>query len=155
MTTLYFLFPHYLAEGDLYEDGLAMKNGFFRTRHFNRNGSEAGSLDLFGDDHHSDGEGATGLDGGEHVEFSSQAEAKRRKDRLEREEFIRKFRVHNTCMFVTPCVCVCVHVTYLMILRNTQRLIHQMSLILYTMLRASYIACNISIASPPIYSIIC
>ena len=126
MTTLYFLFLHYLTEGDLYEDGLAMKNGFFRTRNFNRNGSEAGSLDLFGDDHHSDGEGATGLDGGERVEFSSQAEAKRRKDRLEREEFIRKFRVHNTCMFVTSCmcvcvcVCVCVHVTSHNIEKHTE-----------------------------------
>ena len=82
-----------MTEGDLYEDGLTMKNGFFRTRHFNRNGSEAGSLDLFADDHHSDG----GEDGvgvvSEGTEINSQAEAKRRKDRLEREEFMRKFRV--------------------------------------------------------------
>ena len=76
----------------MYEDGLMMKNGFFRTRHFNRNGSEAGSIDLFADDHHSDGEGGMGV-GGEQMELNSQAEAKRRKDRLEREEFIRKFRV--------------------------------------------------------------
>ena len=52
---------------------------------------EARLLGLFADCHHSDGEGATGLDRGERVEFSSQAEAKRRKDRLEREEFIVKF----------------------------------------------------------------
>lgn len=76
----------------MYEDGLMMRNGFFRTRHFNRNGSEAGSIDLFADDHHSDGEGGIGA-GGEQMELNSQAEAKRRKDRLEREEFIRKFRV--------------------------------------------------------------
>ena len=70
-----------------------MKNGFFRTRHFNRNGSEAGSLDLFADDHVSDGEGGgVGMDGGR-VELNSQTEARRRKDRLEREEFIKKFRV--------------------------------------------------------------
>lgn len=81
-------------EGDLYEDGLYMKNGFFRTRHFNRNWSEAGSLDLFADEHLSDEDvgGSTGVEGGR-VEVSSQAEAKRRKDRLEREEFLRKFRV--------------------------------------------------------------
>ena len=90
-----FFCSRHLIEGDLYEDGLAMKNGFFRTRHFNRNGSEAGSLDLFADDHHSDGEGGMGVDGGERVELNSQAEAKRRKDRLEREEFIRKFRVSS------------------------------------------------------------
>jgi hypothetical protein len=82
----------------LYEDGLFMKNGFFRTRHFNRNGgSEAGSLDLFADDQLSDGEGGgkgggMGTDGGR-MELNTQAEAKRRKDRLEREEFLRKFRV--------------------------------------------------------------
>ena len=84
----------------MYEDGLFMKNGFFRTRHFNRNGgSEAGSLDLFADDQLSDGEGGgggggggVGVEGGR-VELNTQAEAKRRKDRLEREEFLRKFRV--------------------------------------------------------------
>ena len=85
-----------LLEGDLYEDGLYMKNGFFRTRHFNRNGgSEAGSLDLFADDQLSDGEGGgggVGMDGGR-VELNTQTEAKRRKDRLEREEFLRRFRV--------------------------------------------------------------
>ena len=84
-----------VTEGDLYEDGLTMRNGFFRTRHFNKNGSEAGSLDLFADDHHSDG-GEDGM-AVENVvmEMNSQAEAKRRKDRLEREEFMRKFRVSH------------------------------------------------------------
>ena len=101
----------------MYEDGLTMRNGFFRTRHFNRNGSEAGSLDLFADDHPSDGEGGgVGVDT-QKVGLNSQAEAKRRKDRLEREEFIRKFRVCLTlstctcvylCMVKRPCVCVCV-----------------------------------------------
>ena len=59
-----------------------------------------GLLDLFANDHHSDGGGATGLDGGEHMKFSSQAEAKRCKDPLKR-EVIRKFRVHiirNVCL---------------------------------------------------------
>ena len=88
------------TDGDLCEDGLFMKNGFFRTRHFNcQGGSEAGSLDLFADDQLSDGEGGgaaggggAGMDGGR-AELNTQAEAKRRKDRLEREEFLRKFRV--------------------------------------------------------------
>lgn len=78
----------------MYEDGLTMKNGFFRTRHFNRHGSEAGSLDLFADDHHSDGEGGMGMEN-EGMGINSQTEAKRRKDRLEREEFMKKFRVSS------------------------------------------------------------
>ena len=75
-------------DGDLYEDGLALKNGFFRSRHFTKQGSEAGSLDLFSEDH-----GDIELEGRELEELSSQAEAKRRKDRLEREEFMMKCRV--------------------------------------------------------------
>ena len=70
------------TEGDLYEDGLHLKNGFFRTRRFGH-GSE-GSLDLFGDDrtlelHMEEGD----------VLVGSQAEAKRRKERLEKNEFIK------------------------------------------------------------------
>ena len=83
------------AEGDLYEDGLTMKNGFFRTRHFNPRGSEAGSLDLFSEGAHSDGEGGGCEEERAGAEVSSQAEAKRRIDRLEREEFIRKCRVRD------------------------------------------------------------
>ena len=75
-------------EGDLFEDGLALKNGFFRSRHFAKQGSEAGSLDLFSEDH-----GEIEVEGREGEELSSQAEAKRRKDRLEREEFMIKCRV--------------------------------------------------------------
>lgn len=72
----------FLLEGDLYEDGLYLKNGFFRTRRFGH-GSE-GSLDLFGDDrtlevHMEEGD----------VLVGSQAEAKRRKERLEKNEFIK------------------------------------------------------------------
>lgn len=77
------------AEGDLYEDGLTLKNGFFRTRRFAGQSSEAGSLELFPnpEERDSDGEGAVADLG------SGQAEAKRRRDRLEREEFIRKCKV--------------------------------------------------------------
>ena len=72
-------------EGDLYEDGLALRNGFFRTRHFGPTGSE-GSMDLFAEDRTLE----TELD---MEEDNSQAEVMRRKDRLEREEFMRKCRV--------------------------------------------------------------
>lgn len=60
-----------------------MKNGFFRTRHFAQ-ASEAGSVELFSEER----------DSGEEVEESSyQVAAKRRIDRLEKEEFIRKCKV--------------------------------------------------------------
>eukprot|EP00731_Ephydatia_muelleri_P027359 Em0019g232a len=74
----------FLKEGDLYEDGLALRNGFFRTRHFGPTGSE-GSVDLFVEDRTLE----TELD---MEEDNSQAEALRRKDKLEREEFVRKCR---------------------------------------------------------------
>ena len=79
------IFVFLSAEGDLYEDGLAMKNGFFRTRRFAQT-SEAGSLELFTEDRDSGGEGE---------ETSHQTEAKRRRDRLEKEEFIRKCKVRE------------------------------------------------------------
>lgn len=107
----------YISEGDLYEDGLAMKNGFFRSRRFAKQGSEVGSVDLFSEGLGEELEGMT-VEG---EEFNSQAEAKRRKDRLEREEFIKcqvgphttllqncvlsmAFMVYNVCTYV--CVCV-------------------------------------------------
>ena len=74
-------------DGDLYEDGMALNNGFFRTRRFARAGSDY-SADLFGDER--------GLDPVEEMgegEENSQLEAKRRKDRLEKEEFIRQCTV--------------------------------------------------------------
>ena len=75
------------TEGDLYEDGLALKNGFFRTRHFAAQSSEAGSVELFTEERDSGGEGDVG---------TNQAEAKRRRDKLEREEFIRKCKVSQS-----------------------------------------------------------
>ena len=66
---------------------MMMKNGFFRTRRFAHVGSEQGSVDLFVDER-------GGVESGDEMEeASSQLEAQRRKDRLEREEFIRKCRV--------------------------------------------------------------
>ena len=82
----------YVVEGDLYEDGLSLKNGFFRTRHFARPESE-GSLDLFGEER---GMESGGEEGGREEDTSSQVEAHRRRDRLEREEFMKKCRVWNT-----------------------------------------------------------
>ena len=76
-----------LLDGDLYEDGMALNNGFFRTRRFARAGSDY-SADLFGDER--------GLDPVEEMgegEENSQLEARRRKDRLEKEEFIRQCTV--------------------------------------------------------------
>ena len=68
---------------------MALKNGFFRSRRFLA--PSEGSLDLFAEEHRvksgEEGEGKGGED------ESSQMEAKRRKDRLEREEFFRKCRV--------------------------------------------------------------
>ena len=76
------------VEGDLYEDGLHLKNGFFRTRHFAKVGSEA-SVDLF-----SDGRNDINVDDLiDSVPVGSQAEAMKRKERLEKEEFIRKCHV--------------------------------------------------------------
>lgn len=65
-----------------------VKNGFFRTRRFAH--SEQGSVELFGEDR---GGMDSGGEGEGNDEASSQAEAKRRKDRLEREEFMKKCRV--------------------------------------------------------------
>ena len=70
-----------------------MRNGFFRTRRF-AHGSEA-SLDLFAEDRtlevDMEEEGAT---------LGSQAEAKRRKERLEREEFIKRSNVRESAVSV-------------------------------------------------------
>lgn len=73
------------AEGDLYEDGLALKNGFFRSRRFAAQGSEAGSVEMF-DSGEEEGEGEGGG-------RANQDLVKRTRDRLEREEFIRKCKV--------------------------------------------------------------
>ena len=87
-------------DGDLFEDGLQMKNGFFRTRRYAKAGSEQGSVDLFAEERGEESEG-------EAEAVGSQAEALRRKDRLEREEFIKKCRVglqESFCSKVTaPC----------------------------------------------------
>lgn len=72
-------------EGDLYEDGLALKNGFFRSRRFAAQSSEAGSVEMF-DSGEEEVEGEEG--GGRDQDL-----AKRTRDRLEREEFIRKCKV--------------------------------------------------------------
>lgn len=84
------------AEGDLYEDGLTLRNGFFRSRRFAAQGSEAGSLELFSEERDSGDEGVEDT-------TSSQAEAKRRRDRLEREEFIRKCKVRPECAESEDC----------------------------------------------------
>ena len=78
----------------MYEDGLTLKNGFFRTRHFAGQSSEAGSVELFSEERESEGE----------EEATDITEAKRRRDRLEREEFIRKCKV---LMSVCACECAC------------------------------------------------
>ena len=78
----------------MYEDGLALKNGFFRSRRFLAHSE--GSMDLFAEDHHVDSGGEEGEGEGEGEGDNSQLEAKRRKDRLEREEFIRKCRVRGS-----------------------------------------------------------
>ena len=93
------------SEGDLFEDGLALKNGFFRTRRFAKQGSEAGSLDLFSEG----GVGECEVEGVEGEELSSQAEARRRKERLEREEFMIKCRVRNDPHTLFTHLIVCVH----------------------------------------------
>lgn len=64
-----------------------MKNGFFRTRHFKHHGSET-SMDLFSEDRNVDN-----LQECELLLMDSQNEARKRKERLEKEEFIRKCRV--------------------------------------------------------------
>ena len=69
----------------MYEDGLALKNGFFRSRRFAQS-SEAGSLELFSEERESGGEGEEG---------DRHDVAKKRRDRIEREEFIRKCRVSS------------------------------------------------------------
>ncbi|XP_019862990.1 PREDICTED: claspin-like [Amphimedon queenslandica] len=80
----------FLLEGDLCEDGLYLKNGFFRSRRFapKRTGSET-SLDMFleteRDFELGEGEG----------DDDSQIEAKKRRDRLERDEFIRKSQARS------------------------------------------------------------
>lgn len=77
------------TEGDLYEDGIYMRNGFFRTRRFAHD-SEA-SVDLFAEERQL----PSGSDKEDEETMSSQAEAQRRKERLEKEEFLRKCRVRS------------------------------------------------------------
>lgn len=76
----------FLPGGDLYEDGIMLKDGYFRKRKFAHVGSET-SLDLFADDRV--------LDSGDEQfnDENSQAEAMRRKQRLEKEEFLSQMRV--------------------------------------------------------------
>ena len=82
------------SDGDLYEDGLALQNGFFRTRRFAQAGSDY-SADLFGDnDRGLDEDGMEGME--TTSEECSQLEARRRKERLEKEEFIRQCTVCDT-----------------------------------------------------------
>ena len=77
------------AEGDLYEDGLALRNGFFRSRKFVP--QSEGSLDLFAEERR---EESGGEEGEVEVEVEdTQMEALRRRDRLEREEYMKKCRV--------------------------------------------------------------
>ncbi len=73
----------------MFEDGLALKNGFFRSRHFAQ-GSEAGSLELFDRDSGDEEDGMAVME-----DTSTQDIAKMRRDRLERQEFIRKCRVRG------------------------------------------------------------
>ena len=77
----------FLAEGDLYEDGMYLKNGFFRKRKFAHQGSEV-SMDLFSEDQTLDS-------GGEDVEEDSDdaAEVTRRRKRVEKEQFLKFIRV--------------------------------------------------------------
>ena len=87
-------------DGDLYEDGMALQNGFFRTRRFAQAGSDY-SADLFGDSDRGFDGGEDGMEGGD--DECSQLEARRRKDRLEKEEFIRQCTV---CYWLTLIVLV-------------------------------------------------
>ena len=75
-----------------------MRNGFFRSRRFLA--QSEGSLDLFAEEDRVESGGEEGEGLGDE---SSQLEAKRRKERLEREEFIRKCRVsmhYNNAMCI-------------------------------------------------------
>lgn len=77
----------FLADGDLVEDGLLLKDGLFRKRKLAYMGSEA-SLDLFGDDRTLDS-------GGEDVDEDSDdlSELNRRRVRVEKEQYLRFMRV--------------------------------------------------------------
>ena len=72
----------------MYEDGLALRNGFFRSRKFLA--QSEGSLDLFAEESRRE---ESGGEEGEGEGEDTQMEAMRRRDRLEREEFMRKCRV--------------------------------------------------------------
>ena len=73
------------------EDGLYLKNGFFRSRRFasKRIGSET-SLDMF-----LETERDFELGEGEGGDDDSQIEAKKRRERLERDEFVRRSQVRD------------------------------------------------------------
>lgn len=68
---------------------MQMKNGFFRTRKF-IHGSET-SQDLFAEERNLDVDD----EDGSMLPLSSQNEAKRRKERLEKEEFIQRNTVNT------------------------------------------------------------
>ena len=92
-----FILPSFhTTDGDLFEDGLTLKNGFFRSRHFAQ-GSDAGSLELFSEDRDpgDEVEGGGIMGGGGEDSAGAQDIAKMRRDRIEKEEFIRKCRVRS------------------------------------------------------------
>lgn len=99
----------FLVDGDLVEDGLFLKDGLFRKRKLAYMGSEA-SLDLFAEDRTLDS-------GGEDVDEDSDdlLELNRRKDRMEKEQYLRFMRVsvHKAPPTPTPMVftCACAELT--------------------------------------------
>jgi len=82
----------FLPGGDLFEDGMMLKDGYFRKRKFAHVGSET-SLDLFADNHMLDSEDEQQFD-----DESLQAEALRRKEWLEKEEFLAQMRVSKNSL---------------------------------------------------------
>ncbi|XP_065912405.1 claspin-like isoform X2 [Dysidea avara] len=82
----------FLPGGDLFEDGMMLKDGYFRKRKFAHVGSEA-SLDLFADNHMLDSEDEQQFD-----DESLQAEALRRKEWLEKEEFLAQMRKQESLL---------------------------------------------------------
>ena len=92
----------FLADGDLVEDGLYLKDGLFRKRKLAYMGSEA-SLDLFAEDRTLDS-------GGEDVDEDSDdlSELNRRKIRMEKEQYLRFMRV-STCTALPTAPCPSIH----------------------------------------------
>ena len=86
----------FLGEGDLCEDGMYLKNGFFRKRKFHA--SEM-SVDLFSEDRTLDS-------GGEELEEVEEdlAEVSRRKERVEKDQFLRYLKVRTYVSTKLPSV---------------------------------------------------